>query len=499
MKRSELRIKEERGRRKWAQRFNIQRLKPRLPFASYLLPFAFCLLTPLVFAQTRSTASLPKWESLLNGLSIAIVERPGAETVTARLIIKSGAAFDLAGKAGLASFTADMLAMGAEGLSRQNIEGLLDKTKSKLAVNTGWDATTITITTTPMNLDLALELLGKLVATPSFSDVEFQDLKKKRIEEIKKAQADAAQTAADVFADELYGYYPYGHTILGTPESLARITRGDLILFHRRHYLANNAALAVVGGASFEDAMSAVRSGLGRLLKGAPPPSTFKPPQPLAATRVVLVDKPDAQFSQVVFGHFGISRTDEKYFAVRMMNYILGGSLESRLSKRLINELGYTKSINSNFDARALGGPFTISAVIENRQVYDAIVESLKIVELFRKGEITPAELQSAKDYFINSYNSSIASDEGLAQELTDIELYRLGRDYIINYAQRIGSITTEDIKQAAAVKLRPDVMLISVVGSAAQLQESLKKLGPVEVIPFDKRPEAKKAAANGK
>ncbi|HNC44113.1 MAG TPA: insulinase family protein, partial [Acidobacteriota bacterium] len=188
-------------------------------------------------------------ELLLNDLPIVVASRPGKSQVTITALVKIGATFDLAGKAGLAALTAQSLLAGSKNRDGSPVTVIqlkdeLESVGGQISIVTGWDDTRLTITGPARNATTFIEILGRLVTFPGFSEDEFNKIKQAQIA-MREASSLQDQTDAR-FAQDLYGKHPYHHSLEGTAESLRGISRFDVIDFYKRHYLSNNAALVVV-------------------------------------------------------------------------------------------------------------------------------------------------------------------------------------------------------------------------------------------------------------
>jgi zinc protease len=188
--------------------------------------------------------------------------------------------------------------------------------------------------------------------------------------------------------------------------------------------------------------------------------------QPQAAR--VTIDKKVDQ-ANIILGHAGIARANPDYYAIQLMNYILGArGTESRLMKRIREELGLVYYIGSNFAVRKHAGPFTISLQTKNASATQAIEESLQVLRQFIEQGMTQEELDAAKSYFINSLPLRLASNRDVAGLLPVLEFYNLGLDYPDRYADLIGQVDLDKIKSVAKTYLHPDQFLQVIVANLA-------------------------------
>lgn len=435
------------------------------------------------FARPRFPS--PQRDALLNGLQIAVVHRPASRAVAINLTFSGGATYDLAGKAGLASLTAEMLLKGGtEGLAPQQITQIIENYAPDFQVSAGWDSISISATTQPEHADVVIDLIGRLVAGPKFEVAELEAEKKARIQKLRATLNDPAREAAETFDAALYGGYPYGHTIEGSPATIGNIGKADIYSYYKRFFIANNATLVTVGNLSFDDAISAARAGLGRLLMGTPVPATFKPPRERSATSIVVLDRLTPGDSYLHLGGFGISRTHPDYFAALVLNRLLGDGSQSRLVQRISTEKNYTQLISSRFEIRALGGPFVVNAVAPAAVVSKIVEETFAAMNKLATELVPEKELETAKRRIIDEYPLQFETDAEIAARLAEIEVYGLGRGSIVAFQDRVAQVTAEQVRRIAQQLLVPPKILMVVAGPAAELKPALSKFGTFAAEP---------------
>ncbi|MEW6212907.1 MAG: insulinase family protein, partial [Acidobacteriota bacterium] len=194
-----------------------------------------------------------KRDSLLNGLPLIVMEKRGAGTVSVRLRINSGAMFDLSGKGGLADITAGMLIRGGGGWTAKDLRENASQSNISVNITVGWDSTDITVGGPSYALESIFDLLSRVVITPAFDQKELDAIKAERIEALKSEQSDQGFRLTAKAMEAVFGSHPYGRPHRGTAESVSKITRADLLYFHSRFYLANNAELMITGEAAPEE------------------------------------------------------------------------------------------------------------------------------------------------------------------------------------------------------------------------------------------------------
>jgi len=425
-------------------------------------------------SQVSTQVSLPsvKRDFLLNELQLLVLPQAGTGSVTVHLRVNSGAMFDLAGKGGLADFTAGMLLRSAKGVPNKDLSDFLNQSGLTLNLRVGWDSTNITISGPAALLESILDLLERLVVNPSFEQPELDALKAARIKELAAEKPGHMELARQAALETLYGRYPLGRPVHGTVDSISKINRNDVVYFHNRFYIANDAELAVTGDVTPEEVTKLARAKLGIWKKGEKVPATFLPPDPLGSRKIVLVDRPDSPNSTFVLASPGISRRASDYLATAVMVRLLE-SIAARSAS----------GAKAMLEARYLPGPILVSFDSPADKAATALQAILDTMERLKSGDIPQEDLEAAKQSLIASYAQDSATAGGQIASIFDIEQYGLGRDYMLNFQARVAAITSNDVNSAAKKHLNAAAVAIAAVGPASALSDPLKKLGQVSVV----------------
>ncbi len=409
-------------------------------------------------------------EKLPNDLVWLFSQQSGLPLVTLHLIVKAGTLQDPKGKEGLANLTATLLLSGTKSRSATQIAQQLDFLGAHLKAGGGDDFATVSLTVLKKDLGPGLELFKDVLLNPTFA----QDEVKRKVAQFKAAlesEKDEPMTVAGrTFAKDLYGDFPYGHPVLGTPEGLNAITPKDLAEFHRTYFRPNNAILAVVGDLTPDEARQWVTKTLGGWAAAPLPPLKLPPIPPLQQRQVVVIDK-DISQANIILGSLGIKRQNPDFYAVQVMNYILGGGgFSSHLMEDIREKRGLAYSVSSAFSPGLEPGPFTVSLETKNPSAAEAIQQVVAQIKLMMTEPVKPQELEDAKTYFIGSFARNMDSLGKRAWLLTYVEAYGLGLDYPWKYPDLIRHLTPEDIRKVAEKYLHPDDYLLVIVGKKAAM-----------------------------
>ena len=456
----------------------------------FTLALSVCAQTPvharytsLDQADTSKQASpfvLPilKRDSLLNGLQLIVMEQPGTGSITVRLRINSGAMFDLANKGGLANLTAGMLLRGGGGYNAKTISDTVEQSGLSLNITVGWDATDIAVTGAANELDLILDLLGRLTITPAFDQKELDGLKSQRIAALKAEQAgDDAEAVRRKALEAVFGTHPFGRPHAGTAETVAQIARQDLIYYHNKFYIANNSQLLVSGDTTAEQVTQIARKRLGSWKKGEKTPPSFRPPELSQSRRIIIIDRAGGTTGHAAIAQLGLTRRAENYFAAMVMSDLL-----SRMNTEFAAK-NPGATLETEIDPRLLTGPLLVKIKSAPEQIAAAVNAAIEAMNVLQSTLPAIEQVEAAKSRLIASMSERLKTAEGAASVILEIETYGLGRDYLVNFAQRINAITPTDVQQAARNILKPQSVTTVIAGPAGTLEGSLKKVGVVTVV----------------
>jgi len=424
---------------------------------------------------------------LSNGLELRVIERHDLPIVTFDLVVKSGETLTPKGKEGLGSIAASLVDEGTKTRDALQVAGELAEIGASLAATGSLESTTVSLTTLTRHLDKALELYTDVLLNASFPDKELNRLKLQRLAQLKARADDAEQTADAVFPRLVYGVdHPYGRPDLGTPRSVQSITRDDAIAFYRRIMVPGNAVLVVVGDVRTDAVAASLET---RLRTWAPgpvpqPPSLAMTPVPLDRRTIYLIDKRAAAQSVLTIGKIGASRRSPDFFALTLMNAILGGQFVSRINMNLREEKGYSYGAESSFSFLRGPGPFEAGGPVQTAVTKESLVELLKeLTDITGSRPVTEAELAFAKQRIVQGFPSRFETTFGVAGQVAILVADELPDDEFDHYQSRIEAVARADVDRVARAYITPEKMAILVVGDRAQIERPLESLPSVKTI----------------
>jgi zinc protease len=444
---------------------------------------------PALGPAARLTLPDIQKRALSNGLPVWVVESHEVPLVQVSLVIHAGSADDTAGEFGLASLTAAMLDEGAGTRSALEIADAAEFLGANLSTTSSFDASAVRLNVPARQLEQALPIMADVALRPTFPAAELERLRQERLTALLQARDDGAAVVGPAFARVVFGAtHGYGTGATGTTATLKAFTPAQLRAFHAAMYRPNNATLIVAGDITAAGAMPLLERAFGGWTAAA---STRKTPVPaapqLTARQVSIVDIPGSEQSQIRIGWVGVPRSTPDYFALQVLNTVLGGSFTSRLNQNLREEPGSSYGASSRFDMRLSAGPFTAGAGVQTDKTSESLQEFFK--ELAAIGTpIGDDELAKAKNYLALGFPGDFETIGDLAGRLEELAVYKLPDQYYAEYIANIRAVTTAAVQKAAATYIQPGKFAVVVVGDRQKIEPGIRalNLGPLRVLSVD-------------
>jgi zinc protease len=421
---------------------------------------------------------------LANGLELAVVEMHKVPVVDVQVLIDAGSMRDPTDLPGLATFTALMLQQGAGRRGALDIADEAAFLGAQLTSTASYDVANVALHVPRRRLEPALDLLADVLLRPTFVDSEVTRQRELRRAQIVQLPDNPVAMAAIAFPAIVYGSgHPYGRPLNGTAAATAALTRDRVAEFYRAWYRPNAARVLVVGDVTAAEARRLLAARFGGWER-APVAAAPTAAAPAAAARAVyLVDKPGAAQSVIRIGHAGIARSNPDYFALHVMNTILGDAFTSRLNQNLRETHGYTYGAFSQFAAWRLAGPFVASASVVTAKTDSALIQFLKELRRIRDEAVSDAELAKAKAYITLGLPGDFETTGSAAGRLRELLVYGLPLDYFDHYTDRISAVTTADVQRVARQYIDPDHFDMVIVGDRAQIEAGIRALNEGAIV----------------
>ena len=415
--------------------------------------------------------------TLANGLQVIAVSHHEQPAVSLRLLIRAGGALDPNDKPGVASLAAAVMDQGTATRTAEQIATTIDSIGGIMGSGSLTELSFIQAVVMKDSLSLAMDLVSDVARNPAFAPEEIERQRQQMLSGLKVSYDDPEYLATVVFDRLVYGFHPYGRPDSGTPQSLAAITRADLVAFHRSWFGPNNAILAIVGDVSADEAFAAAERAFGKWAKSestAPRATDLPPP----TRRLVVIDKPGSVQTEIRVGHTALPRKHADFLALDLAIKILGGEGGNRLHRVLRSERGLTYGASADTNAFKDGGDI----VAETDTRSESTGEALRLIvdELWRlqRQRVSSRELADAQAYLTGSFPLTIETPSAIAMQVLNAVFYGLDLEELQTFRERVNAITVDDIQRVAKTYLHPDRLSIVLVGDANRFAPQLAGVG---------------------
>lgn len=440
------------------------------------------------FQPVRFTPPEPERVVLENGMVVYLLEDHELPLITMSATIRTGGWLDPDDKIGLAGLAGlTMRTGGTARLSAQELDEELERISARISVGIGPEAGGASLDVLRKDFDRGLELLAGILMTPAFEEARVELAKLQAIEGIRRRQDQPQSIAGREFAKLLYGpAHPLARE--SSVESVSRISREDMVAFHAAYIHPNGIILGVTGDFERGAMLAALRARFGAWQPGdvpVMPPARAELGGPEAGKRVVRFIGKGTSQTHLRAGHRSVSEDDPDYPALSILNDILGGSsFRSRLFQDIRTKQGLAYSVGSALrPGTHEPGAWLMRAETQfssTQQVIDRLVVN---VERLRREPVSEAELEEAKEAFVNSFVFSFSSPSAIVGRLIALEYDGLPKDFLQRLHDKVIALTREDLLRAARAHLHPDRLKILAVGPPDPLPRLLSTFGEVKEI----------------
>ncbi len=419
------------------------------------------LLTLALALPARAGVTIHNWTAA-TGAKVLFVENHDLPILDVEIDFAAGSVHAPADKAGVAGLTHGLLDAGAGDLDEEQIAarqvdlgarigGAVDDDRASLSLRSLSSAT---------ERDAALDLLHTLITRPTFPEDVLARERGRAIASIQEADTRPDHIADKRFTAAIYPGHPYG--VSASVDSVGRVSRDDLVAYHRRFYTARHAVISIIGDVTRAQAEAIAT----RLSTGLPEDASdaVPPPVTLPKAEVIKLPHPAAQ-SHIQIGMPALRRGDPDFFALQVGNYTLGGGgFVSRLMNEVREKRGLVYDVHSYFAARKLEGPFQIGLQTRRDQADAALKVVNEVLADFLRTGPTAAELKAAKQNLSDGLALRIDSNAKLLGYLGVIGFYNLPLTWLDDYAAKVNAVTAEQVKQAFARHVKPENLVTVVV-----------------------------------
>ena len=437
------------------------KLKMKPVILTLLIALVFIFNCAPLWAIDATRKVLPK------GICFLHSEQRNLPVVKVTLLIKASPLNEPPEKAGLANLVSELLMEGTKTRSSDQISDEWEFIGAEVYISTNNDYTAMNLSVLKKDIAKGFELFSDILLNPTFPEAEIERRKDLIKGSLKQMEESPDYVAMRKFRETIYAQHPYGRSVEGTPETLDSIKREDIVAFYKTYYRPNNSILSIVGDITLEESIAFLNRSLSKWEEGKIPEERAFKISELPKTRIITIDR-DLTQANIILGHLGIKRSNHDYYAVSVMNYILGGGgFASRLMERIRDDMGLAYDVHSFFTSDKDRGVFQVGVQTKNesaKRVIDVIVEELKKIQ---KEPVSDDELKDAKAYLTGSFPRRLDTMSKIARFLTMTEFYNLGIDYDRRYAEYIHSVTKDDVLMVSRKYLNPENYVLVIVADS--------------------------------
>ncbi len=427
-------------------------------------------------------------QTLTNGIEVVAAQTGDVPIATMTVLVPGGASTDAREKAGVAQFAAQLADQGTADMSAQEIAARLESLGASFGANAGRDGTFFSLTAPVANMEAAGEILSSIVRSAQYPQAELDRERKRAIDGLLVEMKDPGALAGKVATLAMYGDAPYGSQPGGTAESLAAITREDLLAHRQGWWHPAETKIIVSGGIAPAKATALADQLFGDWQVDAPAPTPVADPAGEAQpVRTIVIDLPEAGQAAVLAAVRAIPRDDERYYALELSNAVLGGGSSGRLFEEIRTKRSLSYGAYSGFADRSDDSVLTASAQTKNETADEVVQIFLDEFERLGTEPLDEALLDKRRLYLGGNYARSLESSSGFNGIVAGLMQQGLEPAEAARYAERLAEVTPEEAGEAAARIVDPDAATVIVVGNAAEFIDGLRAIRPdVEVIPAE-------------
>jgi zinc protease len=425
-------------------------------------------------------------------LTVAVVERRGVPLVTVRLLVRSGAADEDTGKAGLADFTASMLTKGTKTRSATQIAEQMEFLGGSLDSGAGWNNSNVSMTVTSDKLDQAMAIMADVVLNPTFTQEELDLLKSQALDGLTYNLKQPGFLSNYVASKYTFGEHPAG----GTPASINAIARGDIVSFHATAYRPERSVLIFAGDVTQAKAneLAAKLFGTWRGPSSESSVGEVAPAMPSGsagelARRILVIDLPNSGQASVTYQKnvLAVGRKSPSFYPSSVLNSVLGGGYSSRLNQEIRIKRGLSYGAGSSFGWRSTKVNFSTRAQTKNESAAQVAELTLAEVQKLASGSVADNELVPRKSVLTGSFGRNLETTAGLAGALADLYSFGVPASELNAYVNSVNAVTDAQIRDFAAKNLLGGDLIV--VGDYTVFKDDLAKRFPatkVEVVKAD-------------
>ena len=441
---------------------------------------------PLPGPGTGGQFVLPKLADsrLGNGIRLIAARTGEVPLATLTVVVGAGSATDSRDLAGRASLAAAIAEKGTATRSARDISSGLERLGAALSSGAGADALTFSVTAPTENLGEASLILADIVRNAAFPAAEFDRERKRALDGLSVAFKTPGSLAAMLVSPIVFGDSPYGIVSSGTPASLARLRRDDLVAFRQSWWRPDTSSIIVSGGIDPASARAIAERAFGDWqASGAAPVAATNLAGSIQPGRTVVVDLPGSGQAAVYAVAPGLARGDKDFYSSQIANAVLGGSSTGRLFTEIRTKRSLSYGSYSNVNAYLGGGTVMASAQTKNESAAEVAGLILAELQKIATAPLDAAEVGNRQTLLVGRFERGFETSAGFNSVIAGALSRGITADEALAYAQRIEASDGPAATAAMARLLAPERVSLIIVGDSAKFLEPLRKLRPNLVV----------------
>jgi zinc protease len=405
--------------------------------------------------------------------------------------LRSGALADPVGKDGLSRLTARLMRRGCQGMTSPEIESAVDLLGGEIGFDVGPSTISLHGQVIRRNLPRFVELLARILGTPTFDPEELDRLKRETVAELIESRDNDRALASLALRRALFAEHPYGRTATGRPGSVGGLTRADVLATYARRFVRSDVVLGFAGAITPEEARTHGATLVTALPEGPRVETELAEPAAPVGRRLFFVDKPERTQTQIVIGSLGTHPRDPDHWALVAATAVFGGTFTSRMMREIRSKRGWSYGTSARLSIERRRHAFTMGAAPAAADCAPCVALELELLADLTQRGITPRELAFIKNYLIRSHAFEIDTAPKRLGQVLEAELLDLPADYHTGYLDHVRAVTLEEANLAVQRRLSADHLVVVVVGTASEILDGVKSaihgLREHTVLPFDR------------
>ncbi len=446
-----------------------------------------------------------KEKTLPNGLYIQFFENHSLPKITIQFAFKGGAYYEPEGKEGISQLLASVMRTGSKNYPAKTLQEKLELLGASLDISSGPDRINITTTTLSENLKEVLDIIADVIMNPSFEESEINRQVRNFKARVLQQRASPLFLASEMLYKQVFKEHPYSKIttpagapyvnifqILPSEKLLNEVKRNNLVEYHKKFFIPNEALLFAFGDRKAEDFFKELEMAFSGWKKGSPIKEPQFPVPKVPSKRVLyLIDRPGSVQSYILIGNLLFQRNSKDYIPLMVGNKILGGGRHiggggtGRLFMNLREDKGWTYGCYSWVMPFVHSGIFAINAEVRTEVTAPAVKEILKEVERLRKGDFTDEDIKYSRSFLSGVLPLVNEGGSGIINAASTIKINGLSSNYWDTYPEQIKVVKVEEVKKAVEKHIHLNNTILVVVGDASKIESELKPLCE-EIVKFD-------------